>query len=320
MCVIIYQPKDSYLKRDRAKRLWAANPDGGGFAFFDDQGDLQVSKSMVFNQFWKDFEQARSQFPKRQFLAHMRIATHGKVALDNVHPFPLNERQALAHNGIFHKLPDDPLNEISDTRMFIEQILPSFKMRWLDDSDTFAMVEDYLGWSRMAIINNNPRLAYQTYLFNEAAGTHKDGMWFSSHQGINKPPPQSQSILVRRRGHDILLPARVENWAWDDDDDAKAHGFPSEKETKTLRQLRVERYESSRMYYSRMTGEWICTRCKGNILVSFGICDCEVTIHLEHCFKLLTECKHMAPAREVTAPIEELTDVEWDRVAARLPD
>ena len=337
MCVIIFQDKGTYLEKDRAKRLWHANPDGGGFAFFDDKGDLQIKKSMFFNEFWTSFEQARSQFPKRDYLIHMRIATHGNVNLDNVHPFKIAPKQALAHNGIFNKVPDGPIDgSMSDTRMFISTVLPSLRQNWIDNLTTFEMVEDYMGWSKMAILNNNPRLKQNIYLFNETGGVWVDGMWFSSRQGIEIELPWKETAIlgggiVAHLGKLVApfppgtpLANRTSNKKGDkpvEENNINLYAYPSEEEHDTLAKARKERYGATRMYFSRLGNVWICTRCKGDIIVSLAVCDCEVVVHVgkKGCWKVLSDCLHNGLGRDAIKPIEELSEKQWDRVAAQLP-
>ena len=65
MCVIIHQPRGTHLDKERAHRLWQRNPDGGGFAFVDNTGTIQIKKAMSFTAFWRKFETARSAYPGR---------------------------------------------------------------------------------------------------------------------------------------------------------------------------------------------------------------------------------------------------------------
>lgn len=180
MCVIIAQPKGTHLDKETAKISWDHNPDGGGFAYVDDDGVMQLEKYMEFEPFWKAFENARSLFPKRDFLLHMRIATHGSVVIDNVHPFIVNENTVMAHNGIIHGVPKDLEGDRSDTRVFIDEVLPELPANWLDRKYLVDMVEEWIGWSKLAFLTNDDRLEGQLYILNEYKGEVHDGMWFSN--------------------------------------------------------------------------------------------------------------------------------------------
>src|SRR5680860_899683 len=135
MCVIIASPKGAYLSKEVATQLWQANPDGGGFAYTKPEGGIHVEKYMEFDKFWSKFERARADNREQDFLIHFRIATHGAVCLDNVHPFETDEHTVVAHNGIIHKMPkDDTGADRSDTRMFVDIVLPALDEKWLDNS------------------------------------------------------------------------------------------------------------------------------------------------------------------------------------------
>ena len=180
MCVICIQPADKYLDRDTAKAMWTTNPDGGGFAYINDQGTITVEKHMTFKRFWGAFENARSTHRDKDFLVHMRIATHGEVNLDNVHPFVVDENTVMAHNGIIHGVEDDPTNQMSDTRVFIKDVLPELPPTWLDSKYMGAMVSEWIGWSKLAFLTVNPDLNGRIYVVNEHKGNWDNGMWFSN--------------------------------------------------------------------------------------------------------------------------------------------
>jgi glutamine amidotransferase len=185
MCVIIVQPKEAKLKKDRAKRLWDKNPEGGGFAYINDDGEVVTEKFMKFKDFWSKFTNIRSSLEDRDYLLHMRIATHGTVDLDNVHPFQVDEHTVVAHNGIIRGVPDYKDGR-SDTRVFIDEVLPGMPEDWLDNPYLFDMVQEWIGWSKLAFLTTNPALKKDFYILNERKGTYKDKMWFSNNIGLDK--------------------------------------------------------------------------------------------------------------------------------------
>lgn len=224
MCVIVHQPAGAHLEKDRAERLWKKNPHGGGFAFIDDNNELKGWKTMDFKTFWKSFETSRSQFPNRDFLLHMRIATHGAVNLDNVHPFQVDEHTLMAHNGIIHGAPEDPTGKKSDTRMFIDEVLPRLPDQWLDDPYIVEMVEGWIGWSKLMFLTTDPLLEKTVYILNEKSGVEADGMWFSNSSGVHESKTYT-TYLHKRADHAktkngkspaTLASEDVFNWAWED--------------------------------------------------------------------------------------------------------
>ena len=130
MCVIIAIPAGEYLTKEVAERNWKINDDGAGFAYHDGN-ELQVYKTLEFQDFWRKFERARSDNRNVDFLVHMRIATHGSICLDNVHPYMSEDGDyLLAHNGILKYVPDDKEGDRSDTRVFLEDIAPELGQHW----------------------------------------------------------------------------------------------------------------------------------------------------------------------------------------------
>lgn len=199
MCVIIHQPKEAHLEKEEAQRAWTKNPDGGGFAYITDAGSVELKKFMNFSEFWSAFEQARSNNPRRDFLLHMRIATHGTVDLANVHPFWLDEddddyQTVMAHNGVIHAVPDYKDGR-SDTRVFIDDVLRDLPDYWLDHKHLTRMIEDYIGWSRLAFLTVNPRLEKSVYILNKFKGVEHEGMWFSNDSPIKKQHTWSSPVV-----------------------------------------------------------------------------------------------------------------------------
>ena len=195
MCVIIHQPRDAHLEKKRAKRLWDINSDGGGFAFINDAGSIETYRFMEFKEFWPTFENVRSEQPQRDYLLHMRIATHGTVDLNNVHPFTVNEGMVMAHNGIIRGVPDFRDGR-SDTKVFIDEVLPRLPENWLDDVYLTEMVEEWIGWSKLMFLTNNPDLEKSVYILNKRSGLETDGMWFSNTHGVNvwKKPKTTKAL------------------------------------------------------------------------------------------------------------------------------
>jgi len=116
MCVIVYKPKGKGLPPEvELEAMFAANPDGAGFAYASD-GDDRVSWSKgYFDPFDFMAEVAMAEQGDRAMLLHMRWATHGTINSSNCHPFPFStcftrmgrmtgssKRGVLAHNGVLH--------------------------------------------------------------------------------------------------------------------------------------------------------------------------------------------------------------------------
>lgn len=169
MCVIIHQPRGKFLTRDLAWDLWKTNPDGGGFAWLDNDKKIRVEKFMEFPAYWSRFETMRSRYPNRDFLLHMRIATHGSVGIDNVHPFRVNEYTVMAHNGILHGVTSDlkDTDDRTDTEFFVENIVKAMPSGWLDNKYLVDMMETWLGWSKLLFLTDDPTLKHSIYRLGE---------------------------------------------------------------------------------------------------------------------------------------------------------
>lgn len=182
MCVIVHQPAGSYLSKKTAQEMWGRNPDGGGFAYINEDQEIVMDKAMTFDKFWSKFETHRSANRDKDFLVHMRIATSGKIGLDNTHPFKVAKDTVMAHNGVLTHVtgPIGRQAEKSDTREFASLVLPRLPETWLDDPVLVDMVEDYIGGSKLMFLTTNPKLEKNVYILNEDMGTKRHHMWWSN--------------------------------------------------------------------------------------------------------------------------------------------
>lgn len=196
MCVIVHQPPEVTLDDERLRRLWKHNSHGGGIAYITPNNEIKVHKSMDLEKYLHTYKSLRGKFAKTDFLLHMRIATHGTVDLSNVHPFHVNEHTVMAHNGIIHGVPTD--KERSDTRVFVEDVLPSLPTTWLDDFYIRQMVEKWIGWSKLMFLTVDPALKHNVYILNRKSGTDHEGLWFSNSAGLHPP---SKSMFGGGKDH-----------------------------------------------------------------------------------------------------------------------
>lgn len=182
MCVIVHQPVGAYLDKETAQNMWNRNPDGGGFAYINDDGEFTVEKAMNFDYFWRTFETHRAANRDKEFLIHFRIATSGKIGLDNTHPFEIDDETLMAHNGMLNHIVGkiSLYDEVSDTRAFIRDILPMLPDGWLDNPVLVDMVEDYIGGSKLMFLTKSPDLEKTVYILNEHLGDEVNGMWMSN--------------------------------------------------------------------------------------------------------------------------------------------
>lgn len=318
MCVIIDQPAGTHLDKQRAQRLWNTNPDGGGFAFNPGDG-IQIQKHMKFNDFWRAFERARSDNPGIDFMVHMRITTHGKTNIENTHPFVVDEHTVMAHNGIFQKVKDYKDGR-SDTKVFIDEILPHLPEEWLDDEVLVDMVEDWIGWSRLMFMTTNPKLKKSAYFLNADAGVVRDGMWFSNSNNVDKPKAYKKA--TKAKGHwtvdangkttttkavvtpseervSVMYPQGIpfdDEWPWAGDVEKAIEALPrealtyNERATWTsfLNSARKDRWLNKEIVYVG-DAKWECMGCDESVDNQTGECKCWGKICAD-CKKFATEC------------------------------
>ena len=170
MCIAILKPKDKILSKDILKTCCKNNPDGMGFAYID--GDtMYIKKYMKFNDFYDDYKKVET---KSNMLIHFRIATHGKVEVDNCHPFWLNHRMALIHNGVISGYGER--NTKSDTRDFIDKVIGKISWKLMKNPSYRELVGKAIGYSKLAILD----ITGDYWIINEKEGYWNDGVWFSN--------------------------------------------------------------------------------------------------------------------------------------------
>lgn len=304
MCIIVHNPIGVHLDKATAERMWKTNDDGGGFAFIDDNGELQVEKFMEWKDFWPSFESARSTFPGRNYLLHMRIGTHGTKDLDNVHPFQVDEHTVMAHNGIFHKVTarmdkDDPR---SDTRFFVDEVLPSLPENWLDDPWLPQMVTDWMGWSKLMFLTTNPALEANVYRLGD--WKEFEGLHVSNDNGL-RPVYTTTYTTKSNKIENLGRPGEGEYGGWkptvyvggkaatettDDWDEffqyqqkrsekeLDEYEFTSDDFQYLLEQVKKERASmclmSPILILSEKDGEMECTKCEIPIDLDTAECGC----------------------------------------------
>lgn len=172
MCIAILKPKDKILDKNLLETCSINNPDGCGFAYLNDKGEIIIKKFMEFNSFWKEYNKVQV---NHTMLIHFRIATHGKVELANCHPFKLNNHMALIHNGIISGYGSRTEN-LSDTRDFIDKVIGNISYKMWKNPSFRTLVGSSIGNSKFVILDNKENY----YIINENKGYWTDGVWFSN--------------------------------------------------------------------------------------------------------------------------------------------
>jgi len=180
MCIAIYHSADCVLSESEIRTSWSNNPDGGGFSYFDQNGDVRVEKHMKLKPFTAAYYDAIDKHASRSpFSVHFRIATHGGVNIENCHPFMPNDGTSIIHNGIIPVLFNDK-DKRSDTRVFVDEYLPRLGTSWFDDEYMFDMVSEYIGGSKLVVLSNLGKK--DAYIVNESRGhwSSDNNYWYSN--------------------------------------------------------------------------------------------------------------------------------------------
>jgi hypothetical protein len=186
MCILHYYPAGKLPNPDHLTNSCENNPDGFGWAVI--AGELILTgQTMDATVAVETFTTLREQYPDSDALFHARIATHGRVTVDNCHPFFVNGRSdmVLAHNGIMPCQPK-PGDIRSDTRILAEDLLMR-EFRKLDSEKTIKRLSAWVGYSKVLILSTNPRYRKSAYLINEGMGHWHYGVWYSNDS--YKPDP-----------------------------------------------------------------------------------------------------------------------------------
>lgn len=202
MCVIASVPATKNIDNKTLDQMWKRNPDGGGIAWIDENGKVQIYKTMKLKSFKLKFKEVVAKYGKSDILVHMRIATHGSVCIDNNHPFHIDPNTVFAHNGIMPSEFHPPAkSDMSDTRYFNQVFLQNVKPTAFDDEQFRTALGDIIGFNKLVILSANKRLKKESYIINEHMGSWEKGVWYSNthHKPFKKPTSIIGSSTIQPR-------------------------------------------------------------------------------------------------------------------------
>lgn len=171
MCVAIYKPPGVEIPEDILEACFNFNPHGMGFATPKD-GVMRITKGFFrFDRFLECYRaKVDSENPA---LIHFRYASAGAIDQYNCHPWRINARVCMIHNGTLrHRYT----HSMSDTGHFTRDILiPNQDM--IFDPDFQLRVENHIGdRNKMAFLDVDGRCT----IYNEHRGEWHDDAWFSN--------------------------------------------------------------------------------------------------------------------------------------------
>jgi hypothetical protein len=198
------------------------NPDGAGFAYLTDDGDLVVEKGFFTLD---SFLEAYKPHEDKQALLHFRIKTHGDLSADNCHPFVVEDGMAFIHNGIISASRNHAV--MSDTAVFNEDIVKPLVAQFgegaLENNVVKTLIEKYIGGSKLAFIDNKSK---NFNIFNKELGNVANEVWFSNFSWQDRkvtPPNQYNSypatVYTPYKGHKVWTSSMYGDY---DDEEYKA--------------------------------------------------------------------------------------------------
>lgn len=177
MCIGIYKPGNKSLPKFVLLNCFDNNPHGAGYAYIED-GQVFIRKGFFeFEEFWESFNAVQT-VNKNPMLIHFRVATFGVVNKFNCHPWGINERYAMIHNGTIEKFSYWQAN-VSDTGHFTHNVLkPMFEQSEGLHKEKFAqiLIEQAIGTGKIAILGADGEVT----IYNEKNGHWVAGVWFSN--------------------------------------------------------------------------------------------------------------------------------------------
>jgi glutamine amidotransferase len=188
MCLLTFLPPGVRPDTGALANGAGCNPDGHGYAIVAD-GELLIARGLDPDEMIAEFERRRRRRPDGPALFHSRFATHGRVTVENCHPFPLghDRRTVLAHNGVLPPAVQpgrgDPR---SDTRIAAEDYLPRFGP--LSSRRARLRLERWMTPdNKIVILTVDRRFRDRAYILNEASGLWHDGAWYSNDGYLPQP-------------------------------------------------------------------------------------------------------------------------------------
>jgi len=172
MCLIIDQPRGHILTPYDVREIYRRNKDGFG-VMWAEGGKVHTRRYLPRNE-----EQAVALYQRhagRECVLHWRMATHGKVTLENVHPFMVSDDIAMVHNGVLWGYGS---KDESDTREFVRTELAPLlagNETWLQEPDLIEWIESAIVGSAMVFVRSDGRVERMGN-----AGLEHNGAWYSN--------------------------------------------------------------------------------------------------------------------------------------------
>ena len=179
MCIIIYKPHGIKLPLENIKNGFESNSDGTG-VMYSKGGKLIIRKGFFT---WESFEPLIKRLLKKDtsLVIHSRIGTSGPIDYDNCHPFEVNPKMGMVHNGIMGKWKLD--NTKSDTAHFVDKFIKTLPRKFYKKRNYRELLSDHAGYGKLLFMNEIGKVT----IINADNGSWDKGCWYSN--GTYKKPP-----------------------------------------------------------------------------------------------------------------------------------
>lgn len=177
MCIAILKTVGNPISEEILHNCWVANDDGAGFAYINWEGNIEIYKTLSWEDFINAYNDAFTEFGEvSNFLIHFRITSRGSTDITNCHPFMINDDAAIIHNGTITNIKIDTLDTRSDTKIFAEEYLSLLPKDWEDNPIIAEFIEDYIGYSKIVMLHKTKGY----FIYNEKSGHWFEGNWYSN--------------------------------------------------------------------------------------------------------------------------------------------
>lgn len=158
MCVILVKPANIDIPEKTLKKCWKANPDGAGIMFSLDSKLFIAKGFMTFPTFLEYYTNLKN----LNMVIHFRWASAGEIRPEQTHPFRINKRLGVCHNGTIQAIKikkelidsQDSKTQPSDTQLFVNNILKGLPTGFLNNESTIDLIKEYCYGSVMVFMDN----------------------------------------------------------------------------------------------------------------------------------------------------------------------
>tara|TARA_R110002020_G_scaffold234638_2_gene446701 strand:- start:2340 stop:3218 length:879 start_codon:yes stop_codon:yes gene_type:complete len=172
MCIIIYKPTGIELPLENIKNGFESNSDGTG-VMYSEGGKLIIRKGFFT---WESFEPLIKRLLKKDtsLVIHSRIGTSGPIDDDNCHPFEVNPKMGMVHNGIMGEWKLDDTK--SDTAHFVDKFVKTLPRKFYKKRNYRELLSDHAGYGKLLFMNELGKVT----IINVDKGSWDKGCWYSN--------------------------------------------------------------------------------------------------------------------------------------------